>query len=132
MWLPHGAQAKSLGTGRSIEEIARASGWRVRIVPKLTVADGIDAVRTLFRTMWFDRGKCADGLQALRFYRYDVDLNTGQFSRNPLHESSDGPDALRYVAVAGQAARRASYQEPTPRPPTLYEPGARRGMGWMR
>jgi len=105
MWLPHDAQAKSLGTGRSIEELARAAGRRVRIVPRLIVADGINAVRTLFPTMWFDREKCADGLQALRYYRYDVDPSTGQFSRNPLHESSDGPDALRYVPVAGQAAR---------------------------
>jgi phage terminase large subunit len=62
MWLPHDAQAKSLGTGRSIEEIVRSAGWRVRIVPKLSVTDGINAVRTLFPTMWFDRTNCADGL----------------------------------------------------------------------
>ena len=85
-------------------------------MPRLTVADGINTVRTLFPTMWFGREKCADGLQALRFYRYDVDPNTGNFSRNPLHDSSDGPDALRYVAVAGQAARRAPYEMAPPRP----------------
>jgi hypothetical protein len=46
MWLPHAAQAKSLGTGRGIEEIARGPGWRVRILPKLSVTDGANAVRT--------------------------------------------------------------------------------------
>ncbi len=39
-WVPHDAKAKSLGTGRSIEEIARNAGWRVKIVPRLSVADG--------------------------------------------------------------------------------------------
>jgi hypothetical protein len=38
------------------------------------VADGINAVRTLFPNMWFDRDKCADGVQALRYYRYDIVL----------------------------------------------------------
>lgn len=114
IWLPHDAQAKSLGTGRSIEEMARNAGWRVRIVPRLSVADGINAVRTLFPRMWFDQNRCADGMQALRYYRYEVDPNTGQFSRSPLPDAaSNGSDALRYVAVAMQEARRATWPETT-------------------
>lgn len=132
MWLPHDAQAKSLGTGRSIEELARNAGWRVRIVPRLSVADGINAVRTLFPSMWFDKDRCADGVQALRYYRYDVDANTGQFSRNPLHDAaSNGSDALRYVAVAMQEARRASYP-PAPPPRPMPAPGRESGLAWMR
>ena len=133
MWLPEDAKAKSLGTGRSVEEIARNAGWRVRIVPKLSVADGINAVRTLFPNMWFDRDRCADGLQALRHYRYEVDPDTGQFSRNPLHDqASDGSDALRYVAVAMQGPRRAGYQTPLPPPKLVHAPGGRSGYGWLR
>jgi phage terminase large subunit len=121
-----------LGTGRSIEEIARSAGWRVRIVPKLSVADGINAVRTLFPTMWFDREHCADGVQALRHYRYELDPN-GQFNRNPLHDAaSHGADALRYCAVAMQEARRAHYPT-TPRPQRMtVEPRQRANTGWMR
>lgn len=131
LWLPHDAQAKSLGTGRSIEEIARNAGWRVRIVPKLSVADGINAVRTLFPSMWFDRERCADGVQALRHYRYDLDPN-GQFSRSPLHDSaSHGSDALRYTAVAMQEARQARYVEQPPRRRPI-ERGGRANLGWMR
>jgi phage terminase large subunit len=131
LWLPHDAQAKSLGTGRSIEEIARAAGWRVRVVPNLSVADGINAVRTLFPNLWFDRERCSDGLQALRHYRYDLDPN-GQFSRSPLHDqASHGADALRYVAVAMQEARRASYPTaPPPRRP--IEPCRGANLAWMR
>lgn len=132
LWLPHDAQAKSLGTGRSIEEIARAAGWRVRIVPKLSVADGINAVRTLFPTMWFDRERCADGVQALRHYRYDLDPN-GQFSRNPLHDAaSHGSDALRYVAVAMQEVRRVKYPTVPPRQRAQIEPRQRANTAWMR
>lgn len=130
LWLPHDAKAKSLGTGRSIEEIARASGWRIRIVPKLTVADGINATRTLFPVMWFDKSRCADGLQNLRRYRYDVDAE-GQFSRHPLHDdASHGADALRYVAVAMQEQRRVTYRGDLPLPRT-WNRNERGGAGWM-
>lgn len=92
--LPHDAQAKSLGTGRSIEEIARSAGWRVGIVPKLSVADGINAVRALFPTMWFDKERCADGVQALRHYRYDVDPDgpVNRRDREPFTERDDSRD----------------------------------------
>lgn len=132
VWLPHDAQAKDLGTGRSIEEMARAAGWRVRIVPRLSVADGINAVRTVFPTMWFDRDRCGDGVQALRHYRYDVDTNTGQFSRNPLHDhASHGADSLRYCAVAMQEQRRATYQAPKP-PPRFFSRRDKGSTGWMK
>lgn len=131
LWLPHDAQAKSLGTGRSIEEIARNAGYRVRITPKLSVADGINAVRTMFPRMYFDRERCADGLQALRHYRFDLDAN-GQFSRSPLHDNaSNGSDALRYVAVAMREARQARYIEQPPRRP-MSAPGRQSGLSWMR
>ena len=130
VWLPHDAQAKSLGTGRSVEEIARSAGWRARIVPNLSVADGINAVRTLFPVMWFDKERCADGVQDLKHYRYDVDPDTGQFSRNPLHDAaSNGSDALRYVAVAMQGPCRVIYKPHAPGPRPIYMQG--RSTCWM-
>jgi phage terminase large subunit len=133
VFLPHDGEAIQLGTGRSIEEMARAAGFRVRIVEKLSVADGINAARTLFPTMFFDRERCADGLQALRHYRYDVDTDSGEFSRRPLHDhASHAADALRYCAVAMQERRRASYQyrDMPPRPRPLARGSG--GTGWMR
>lgn len=130
MWLPHDGQAKQLGTGRSIEEMARAAGWKVRIVPRLSVADGINAARTLFPTMFFDRERCADGLQALRHYRYETD-EQGSLGRQPLHDdASHASDALRYVAVAMTEARQAKYLDRPKPPPTRG--GAQAGTGWMR
>lgn len=88
LWLPHDARAKQLGTGLSIEEMARASGYQVKIVPSLSVEDGINAVRTVFPSMYFDEENCADGIQSLRRYRYKVDQLTGQTSREPMHDEA--------------------------------------------
>jgi phage terminase large subunit len=100
-YLPHDARAKQLGTGKSIEELMTSLGRRVEIVPLLSINDGISAVRTVFSACWFDATKCADGLQALRRYRYDVDAETGRASKNPLHDVNSHPsDAFRSFATA--------------------------------
>jgi len=101
LWLPHDAQNKTLASnGKSIEEIVRAVGYKTRIIERTPVADSINAARTIFRNCWFDRENCYDGLQCLRHYRYDVDPETGQFSRQPLHDIySHGADAFRYIGL---------------------------------
>jgi phage terminase large subunit len=98
-WLPHDAEHKNM-TGKSVKDILEAMGKPIRITPKLSVADGINAARTLMNRAFFDETKCADGLQNLRHYRYDVDANTKMFSNKPLHDQhSHAADAWRYVAV---------------------------------
>ncbi len=86
--------------GRSIEEIVRNSGYKTRVLERVPIVDSINAARTIFPNCWFDRENCADGLNCLRHYRYEVDPETGQFSRNPLHDVySHGADAFRYIAL---------------------------------
>lgn len=120
-WLPHDAQNELLASERTIEQQMQGFGRAVRIVPKIGVADGINAARTLFPRIWIDAERCADGLQCLRHYRYDVDPETGQYSKNPLHDwASHGADAFRYLAIAltePEAPRKA---------PTNHHAG-----GWM-
>ena len=102
-WLPHDARAKTLATGRSVEEIMVAAGRKVRIVSNLSVTDGINAARTIFSRCYFDETKCAEGLQSLRHYRFDVDPDTRQFSGRPLHDHhSHAADAFRYLAVSSE------------------------------
>lgn len=108
-YLPHDAQAKTLASnGKSIEQLLRGLGRRVKIVPNISITDGINAARTIFPMCWFDRTRCADGIQSLRHYRFDVDEH-GKFSRKPLHdESSHAADAFRYFAVATKDPAMAS------------------------
>jgi phage terminase large subunit len=110
-----------LGSGRSIEELMRRAGRKVRIAPKLpTVADGINAARTVFPLCWFDRERCQDGISALRRYRYGEIEKLGTPTRVPLHDmASHGADAFRTFAVAAKP--------PAPPKPKLtdYRPAPR-------
>lgn len=122
-WMPHDAESRQMATGRSIEELMREAGRDVRIVPRLSLANGINAVRTLFGKCYFDEANCADGLQCLRHYRYDTVKDTSSdgssLKGQPLHDwASHGADALRYFAVA--------MQEPVR--PVVYRPRERRDI----
>lgn len=130
-WLPHDAKAKRLGTTKTIEEQIRDGGQRqVRIVPNIGVADGINAARTIFPLCYFDQVKCADGLNRLRRYAYEVDPTTKTFSKNPNHgENSDAADAFRYLAVALRDEKKQTLNLPKPQ---LNLSPSRDGLGWLR
>lgn len=120
-WLPHDAESELLASERTIAQQMRAAGFRVEIVPKIGIADGINAARTIFGSCWFDADKCADGLQALRHYRYEKDDDLNTYKRQPLHDwASHGVDAFRYLALA---LRRRPDRRRTPQ---VSAPGA-----WM-
>jgi phage terminase large subunit len=112
-WLPHDAKHELLASDRTIEQQIKDTGREVRIVPNLRVAEGINALRTIFPRCWFDADRCADGLNALRRYRYAVNAETGQWSREPLHDdASHASDALRYFALAMQDGADDGWSKP--------------------
>lgn len=130
-YLPHDARARVLAAGgRSIEQQISAGGRRVEIVPSISVEDGIAAARAIFNRCWFDANKCADGLQALRHYRYAVDeaMTVGDkttFKKVPLHDWASHPaDAFRMMAVAIEEPKKQK------RPPRDYDSGAS-SLGWL-
>jgi phage terminase large subunit len=131
-WLPHDAKAKRLGTKRTIEEQIRAAGsWNVRVVPRHSVADGINAARTLFPNCYFDQGKCEEGVKALRSYRYEVIPNTQTFSTDPVHDwSSHGADAFRYLALALREPKKPR-QSAAAKAKSFFL-GNESPQGWMR
>jgi phage terminase large subunit len=121
IWLPHDAKAKSLGTGKSIEEIVRASGYKVQVLDRVPVADSINAARTIFNRCYFDRQNTEEGLQCLRHYRYDVDPESKVFSPKPLHdEYSHGADAFRYIGLMINEPRKAAPQRANQRAPASW------------
>lgn len=119
LWLPHDAENKTLAAnGRSIEEIVRNSGFKTRILGKVPIVDSIDAARTIFRNCYFDRDNCAEGLQCLRHYRYEVDPDTKQFSKTPLHDQySHGADAFRMLGLMVNEPKQVRPRKPTYTPP---------------
>jgi hypothetical protein len=59
-WLPHDAENKNM-TGKSVKDILQAMGKPVRITPKLSIADGINAARTLLGRCFIHEQNCSDG-----------------------------------------------------------------------
>lgn len=102
-YLPHDAAATELGQGLSLQEQVSALGRRVAIVPRVTqIATGIEALRQVFSSLWFDRTRCSVGINRLRRYRYVTNSNavTG---REPLHDAaSHAADALRQFGQVSQ------------------------------
>ncbi|MCA1806700.1 MAG: hypothetical protein LC687_02385, partial [Actinobacteria bacterium] len=112
IWLPHDAKAKSLQTGRSTIEQFLAAGFPCKIVPKLSVQHGIDAVRKILPGCYFDQVNCYDGIEALRAYRRTYNEVTKQFGRTPLHDwSSNGADAFRGMALVTQERLQSIKKE---------------------
>jgi phage terminase large subunit len=128
-WLPHDAQSKTIVHPLSIEGQMRAAGFKVRIVPNISVEDGINAARTIFGSCVFDEEKTQDGWQCLTHYRYEMDSTAGIFKRAPVHDwASHGADAFRYFAVALQETRPKSLQM-TAKKVAILPPS--QGVAWM-
>lgn len=98
--LPHDAEARELGTGRSRTEVLKTLGVNGRAIPRQSVEDGIQAVRTIIPRCWFDAKNCSRGVEALRQYRQEWDEKLRSFKGNPLHDWTSHPaDAFRTGAM---------------------------------
>ncbi len=136
-WLPHDGidtiiHGRLNGTGdrtKSIEMLLREAQRSVRIVPKLLVADQINAARLFWNQCRFDATKCADGLQALAYYQWDTrdakpeeldpragrNAETVRKGKTPLHNwASHASSAFMGAAIAVKQPERA--ETPRPRP----------------
>jgi hypothetical protein len=98
--LPHDVEVRELGTGKSRKEMLMEAGLTIVIAPRLSVADGIQAVRRLIPRCWFDKEKTQLGLSCLRNYRRQYNEKLNVYYDTPLHDwSSHGSDSFRYLAV---------------------------------
>ena len=96
-----------------------AAGRRVKVMPQMKVEQGITAARTIFGKCFFDSEKCADGIQALRHYRYEVEEAKSDpagghiaLSKVPRHDwASHGADAFRTAAVMIREPEKKKEQE---------------------
>lgn len=100
-YLPHDVEVRELGTGKSRREVLGSLGVRnITVVPAMPVEDGIQALRMLIPTSFFDKVKCKEGLEALRMYRREWDDKRQEFKKAPLHDwTSHYADAARMFAM---------------------------------
>ncbi len=110
--VPHDAQAKELGTGKSRLEVMESLGLRnLRVATRHRVEDGINAARVIFPRCWFDQKKCSLGVEALTLYRSSFNDKLEALGTQPVHDwTSHAADAFRYLAIGlDQVALRSAF-----------------------
>jgi len=102
-YAPHDIEVREFSTGKSRIETAQRLGINFRVVPKLSIDDGINAVRNIFNKCYFDKDKCAIGLDYLAQYHREWDDKMGEFKARPCHDfTSHCADSFRYGAIVYQ------------------------------
>lgn len=100
-FLPHDGEAKYLGMNRTRKQQLEDMGIRpVEIVPRIqNINDGIEMVRKVFGSCWFDEKRCERGIEALSHYQWKYNESTDTHMNTPLHNwASNGADAFRQFA----------------------------------
>lgn len=98
--LPHDVNVREMSTGKSRKEVLMDAGLEIHVAPRLSVADGIQAVRRILPRCWFDAEGTKQGLSALRNYRRQFDEKRNVFFDTPLHDwASHYADSFRYLAI---------------------------------
>jgi hypothetical protein len=101
-YLPHDARAKTLASGGKsiIEQIsAKIDIKHLKIVPNLSLQDGIQATRLALTRAWFDN-RCEEGIECLRQYQREWDDDKKIFRDRPKHDwTSHSADAFRYLSI---------------------------------
>ena len=109
VYLPHDAKAKSLQTGKSIVEQFLQNGIQPRLVPEMSLQDGIEAARMILPECWFDEEPTYDGVDHLRAYMREWDERTQTYRNRPKHDQhSHASDSFRYLALAARKTVRKS------------------------
>lgn len=111
-WAPHDIRARTWGTGKTQAEMARSFGIDFKVQPRLSVEDGIQAVRAIFSRCWIDAEACERGIDGLSSYCKEWDEDKQIYKDTPLHNWASHPaDAFRGLAVS----IRDKYVPPEPR-----------------
>lgn len=130
-FLPHDGAHERLNSISIQDQIEALYPRKVIVLPRISdIGLGIDMTRQIMPLCYFDEVRCADGLQALRRYKYDVDEYSGSYSKHPVHdENSDASDAFRQIAMA------LDYKKTKPQPKNLeispHRPFMNNSTGWM-
>jgi hypothetical protein len=101
--MPHDADYRERGSGESYRATFESLGFHnVEIVPRTDDLIGaINTTRLALARCWFDRDRCARGLEALKQYRREWDGKRQTWRERPLHDwTSHAADAFRSLACA--------------------------------
>lgn len=124
-YLPHDADNETLAS-RSIATLVRKAFPNAKVIvvnrPSKKVV-GINAVRTIFELCSFDLANTADLWQCLSRYAYKVNEETGNFSREPDHDTawSHGSDSFQTFALSLKTEDDSKKLKPRERIPVSQQ-----------
>jgi phage terminase large subunit len=99
IWLPHDAMAKTFAAKHSTVEIfcKYFGSDKIGIVPKTSIADRVNAARSVIGRCEFHESNCRNGLDNLIGWGYEYDEDKKIYSSEPKHDhtSHDG-DGFSY------------------------------------
>lgn len=96
--LPHDARAKSLQTGRSIEEKALTIFKNVEVLSRENIETGITLAKEMMKNVWIEKS-LERFITCLESYRRKHNPTTNLYEA-PIHdEYSNTADAFRYLAM---------------------------------
>ena len=109
---PHDVKVRELGNyAKTRLEALLDLGIVGEVAPKLSIEDGIEAVRKNLINCWFDKDKCATGIEYLKAYQKKWDDKAQVFKSKPQHSyASHCADAFR-TGVAGQQIELSNWKK---------------------
>lgn len=101
-YMPHDAGSGSIQTGRTLQDVAYEQGIKATVLSRESdIQTGIEAVRSMLSTAFFDKVKCAHLIKCLENYHKKYNDKTQAYSESPLHDwTSHAADSIRYMANA--------------------------------
>lgn len=98
--IPHDGGYREKQSGITYKEAGDKLGITLDVIERTpTIQLGINALRSLFPRIYFNRKNCKRGVECLYSYHKDFDNRKKTFSVKPVHDwSSNGSDALRTMA----------------------------------
>lgn len=97
---PHDIRNREFSTGITRWEKARQLGVTFDVADKLSIMDGIEAVRSTLPKMWFDEKRCKGLIKSIENYRQEYDSKKKVYKPRPLHDiHSNFADSIRYLSI---------------------------------
>ena len=114
-YVPHDMQNREFTSGVDRLAAARNLGYSMQVVPKKSIEEGVQAVRSLLPHCSFDEKECKRGIEHLDFYRKKWNEALKVYYDEPLHDShSHGADAFRMAAIGIKALDPTNNRKLTP------------------
>lgn len=110
-WAPHDIMGTEIGTGQTRWTAAKNLGIEFKLIPSISVDDGIEKGRLLCSRLWIDEMHCEPFIDLLSQYRQRWDEKRQMFIQEPYHNfTSHAGDVHRYAAVVEGMIKNDGYK----------------------